>query len=72
MEDAWYVSSPAPIFFIQFFFLLGFLLEMEDGWQRLNTVEPSSQRNQDCKKSPSLFWDQTLVFSCSDIMQNEF
>lgn len=72
MEDAWYVSSlPPQKNFIQLF-LLGFLLEMKDGCQRLNTIEPSSQRNQDSKKSPSLFWDQTLVFSCSDIMQNEF
>lgn len=52
--------------------LLGFLLEMDDEWLRLNTTEPLFQINHDFKKSPSLFWDETLVFSCSDIIQNEF
>ena len=31
---------------------------MEDGWQRLNTIEPAFQINQDFKKSPCLFWDK--------------
>lgn len=45
---------------------------MDDEWLRLNTTEPLFQINHDFKKSPSLFWDETLVFSCSDIIQNEF
>lgn len=69
MEDTCNVISPIKLFMQ---FSLGIHLAMKGGWQRLNTIKPLFQINQDFKKSPSLSWDQTLVFSCSDIIQNEF
>lgn len=68
MEGTCDVIFPIKLFMQ---FSLGILLAMEGGWQRLNTIKPLFQINQDFKKSPSLSWDQTLVFSCSDIIQNE-
>ena len=54
-------------------FLLGFLLEIEVGWQRLNTIEPPFQiKPRLQEKSKSVFGLKPLNFSCSDIIQNEF
>ena len=54
-------------------FLLGFLLEIEVGWQRLNTIEPPFQiKPRLQEKSKSVLGFKPLNFSCSDIIQNEF